>query len=55
MINISFLYVYILNRIAGVMVGMLSSSGGGEGSGHGSVKPKTIQFVFTASPLSTQL
>jgi len=28
MINISFLYVYILKRIAGLMVGMLSSSGG---------------------------
>jgi len=26
MINISFFYIYIFNRIAGVMVGMLSSS-----------------------------
>jgi len=43
-----------MNRISDIMVSVLVSSVVDRGFEPGWVKPKTIQLVFVASPLSTQ-
>ena len=58
--TISYLYIYIqpsyseLNRIGGVMISVLASSAVDRGFEPRSVKPKTMNLVFVASPLSMQ-
>jgi hypothetical protein len=42
------------NRIDGIMVSVLDSSGADCGIKTGGIKLKTIQLVFVAFPLSTQ-